>query len=77
MTRQNYIDEQTIGYKELTGEEITESIITTISQEWYNELTSKITQFAGTITTEEYNSMTTNQQWHFNKHYNLRRDKIA
>lgn len=76
MTREQYLKEQLREYL-LAGNEATDAILTGLNDEWYNEITKNITQFKGTITLAEYNSMTAGQEYHFNKHYNLRGDKIA
>jgi len=73
-TRQEYITEQK---RELEEEGLKPYEITgiTFDQEYYELIENYIKQ-GGTITNEIYNSLTQGQQYHFNKHYNYRNDKV-
>ena len=47
-----------------------------IPKEYYEKLETFVKYESGTITRKAFNSLPSNLQWHFNKHYNHRNDKI-
>ena len=74
-TRQEYITEQ---HQEMEAEGIKqdEYMYFNFDDEYYSLLEDHVKQ-GGTISQEVYNSLTQGQQYHFNKHYNFRGDKIT
>jgi hypothetical protein len=73
-TRQEYIKDQ---QQELEKEGLKpyEILGITFDNEYYELIENHIKQ-GETITNEVYNSLTQGQQYHFNKHYNYRNDKV-
>ena len=73
-TRQEYIQEQ---QRELAEEGLKPYEIQEINfdSEYYELIENHIKQ-GGVITNEIYHSLTQGQQYHFNKHYNSRGDKV-
>ena len=76
ITRSQYITEQQEEI-EATGLLCSEIMIEELSNEYYNNEICDHCKRGGTITIEVYNNLTPGQQFHFNKHYNHRGDKIV
>jgi len=72
-TRQEYITEQ---YKEFEAEGLQDDFKHFNFDNEYYALVEEHIKAGNTITQEVYNSLTQGQQYHFNKHYNFRADKI-
>jgi len=75
-TRTEYIAEQ---QRELASEGLTQLEIKELNfdNEYYELIENHIKQKGNTITNEVYNSLTQGQQYHFNKCYNSRGDKVV
>ncbi|PGK51827.1 hypothetical protein CN918_28965 [Priestia megaterium] len=71
-TKEQFMEEE----KKAIGEQDFKHMYGALDNEYYEMVEKHIKQDGNTITQEVFEGLSKGQQFHFNKHYNFRQDKV-